>query len=55
MGEMADYDLYENINNVGKVEETTYKCGYCGLKFGDNKKDCQAHVNKCFKERTNDQ
>lgn len=47
MGEQADYDMYENINNVGKVERTSYKCGYCGEKFGDNKVIAQNHVNTC--------
>lgn len=49
MGEMADYDMYENINIVGRVEYTHFKCGYCGRKFGENKADCQEHVNTCEK------
>ena len=47
MGDMADYDLYENINNVGTMEGYVYKCGLCGKKFGGNKGLCQEHVNKC--------
>lgn len=46
MGDMADYDLYENINNCGSVERTIYKCGYCGERFY-KKEDCQTHVNNC--------
>jgi hypothetical protein len=47
MGEMADYLSYEDINTVGRVEQTTYKCGYCGDRFGTDKNRCQEHVNKC--------
>lgn len=49
MGDMADYDMYENINNVGRIEVKTYKCGYCGKKFGADKEGYQQHVNKCDK------
>jgi len=31
MGDMADYDMYENINNVGKLESTVYSCGVCAV------------------------
>lgn len=51
MGDMADYDMYENINNTGGVERKTYKCGYCGKRFGGDKEKCQEHVNNC-KEQT---
>ena len=47
MGDMADYDMYENINIVGKLEQIIYKCGYCGKKYGTDKKSCQEHINKC--------
>jgi len=47
MGEMADYDMYENINNVGRVEGKTYVCGYCEMKLGDDKTKAQSHVDKC--------
>lgn len=47
MSDMADYDMYENINNVGSVDRDTYKCGYCGKRFGTDKMACQKHVNKC--------
>lgn len=47
MGDMADYDMYDNINNAGRVEYTIYKCGYCGKKFGTDKKQAYEHVNNC--------
>ncbi len=47
MGDMADYDMYENINNVGKLESTVYSCGVCGKKFRTDRNKCQQHVNKC--------
>lgn len=47
MGEMADYDLYENINNVGRVEGLTYTCGYCRKNLGTDLQKAKEHVNNC--------
>jgi hypothetical protein len=52
MGDMADYDMYENINNVGRAEVVGFKCGYCGKSYGKDKAACQRHVNNCSKEQS---
>ena len=47
MGDMADYDMYENINNIGRVEEITYKCGCCKKILGNDIDEARKHVNGC--------
>ena len=47
MGDMADYDTLENVNNVGKIDVTVYTCGHCGKRLGNDKSEAQKHVYEC--------
>lgn len=47
MGDMADYDMIENINNVGRLDVTVYTCGYCKKRLGTDRDAAQKHVEEC--------
>lgn len=51
MGDAADYDMCENINNIGKMDVYGFECGYCGKSYGRNKDECQRHVNECEEQQ----
>ena len=46
MGDHADDLMFQEMG-LTRAFRTTYKCGHCGKKFGEDKADAQAHTNKC--------
>lgn len=49
MGDHADDLDHQMFMAMHPIDRASYRCGYCGERFGIYKSACQKHVNTCEK------